>query len=443
MPPQIDASPTKDFFISILVRDVLLNAAIADLVDNSIDGALRISQETYEGLFVKVNFSGESFSIEDNCGGIPAEIAIHYAFRFGRPADMPKTKGSVGQFGVGMKRSLFKIGKNFNIVSIAESSDFILEVDVDDWRKRVDANGKEIWAFDFKELHEDVHHDIRECGTSITVTDLHESIAAEFRTENFKLRLIDDLRAKHQESLAKGLVIEVNEYTLTHDEAKLLFSSELKPIKLTKNFEFQDQPTVHVEIYAGVVKDSDPDKSGWYISCNGRMILRADKTRVTGWDEEFENVKIPKAHGQFARFRGYVRFACDNADLLPWNTTKSGLDTESTVYQAVKPEMILAMRQVIDFLNKVDSEIDSEDSLLTEAIRRAREIRLQELPERALFDFPEPQPSKPKPKENRISYTVPSERAELAKELLGVTKLKEVGERTFDYFMQMEADESA
>lgn len=442
MNPKINASPTKEFFISILVRDVLLNAAIADLVDNCIDGALRIRPDgNYKGLFTKVKFDAESFSIEDNCGGIPAEIAIHYAFRFGRPAEMPKTPGSVGQFGVGMKRSLFKIGSFFNIVSISEESDFILEVDVDKWGAEVDKDGKELWEFEFKELHTNVKHELSSCGTSITVSRLHESIASEFRMANFTLRLAEDLKSKHQESLAKGLVIEVNEYTLSHDEARLISSDELKPIRITKNIELTGKSPIYVEVYAGVVRDSDPDKSGWYISCNGRMILRADKTRTTGWDEEFENVKIPKAHGQFARFRGYVRFTCEDADLLPWNTTKSGLDTESSIYQAIKPEMILAMRQVIDFLNKVDAEIDSEDDLLTETIRKSPEVRLADIAERAQFVSPTPRPAQAKPKENRISYSMPVDRVEKAKELLGVTKLKEVGEGTFNYFMQMEDGE--
>jgi hypothetical protein len=34
---KIDASPTKDFFISMLVKDIELIRAIIDLVDNSLD----------------------------------------------------------------------------------------------------------------------------------------------------------------------------------------------------------------------------------------------------------------------------------------------------------------------------------------------------------------------------------------------------------------------
>jgi len=441
MTPKINASPTKEFFISILVRDVKLNAAIADLVDNCVDGALRARPDgNYNGLKVMLKFDSESFSIEDNCGGIPAETAINYAFRFGRPSDMPKTLGSVGQFGVGMKRSLFKIGSFFNIVSISANSDFILEIDVDDWRSKVGPDGKELWEFEFTQLNLYTSHDAKEWGTSITVTKLHDEIALEFGYENFRLRLIDDLKNKHEESLTKGLEIEVNGFTLAHDEARLISGLSIKPIKIVRNIDLPGKPVISVEIYAGIVKDSDPEQSGWYVSCNGRLILRADKTRVTGWDEQFENVKIPKAHGQFARFRGYLRFTCDDADLLPWNTTKSEINEESNVYQAIKPEMILAMRQVIDFLNKLDSELDSDDRLLTDAVRSSAEVKLSCLSERATFEFPTPPTTPPKPKVRTISYQMPAERVERAMELLNAGTLKEVGTETFDYFMRMEDD---
>jgi len=247
--PKINASPTKEFFISILVRDVLLYQAIADLVDNCVDGALRIKPDgDYNGLFVKVNFNSESFSIEDNCGGIDAEIAINYAFRFGRPPGTPETPGSVGQFGVGMKRSLFKIGNYFSIASIAPNSDFILDVDVQEWRGKVDEQGKDVWEFEFTQLHTDVVHEIHECGTVITVKKLHESIASEFATENFNLRLIDALRGQHEESLAKGLIIQINHTTLSHDEAALLYSNELKPLHITTTTEFENKPPIFVDI---------------------------------------------------------------------------------------------------------------------------------------------------------------------------------------------------
>ena len=38
------ASPTKQFFVSMLTRDISLADAILDLVDNCLDGALRLAK---------------------------------------------------------------------------------------------------------------------------------------------------------------------------------------------------------------------------------------------------------------------------------------------------------------------------------------------------------------------------------------------------------------
>ena len=110
----IDARPTKEFFIYMLTKDILLIRAIIDLVDNSWDGALRVSKKhPLNRLSIDLDITENSFVISDNCGGIPYNVAKNYAFRFGRPTDMERTDHSVGQFGVGMKRSLFKIGSKF------------------------------------------------------------------------------------------------------------------------------------------------------------------------------------------------------------------------------------------------------------------------------------------------------------------------------------------
>ncbi len=128
----IDAHPTKELFISILVRDITIRDAIGDLLDNSVDGALRLRPDgNYDGLWVKIELDAKNdrFIIEDNCGGIPVDVARNYAFRFGRPENAEANKHSVGVFGIGMKRALFRLGKVFYVESIAQNSSFNMEVE--------------------------------------------------------------------------------------------------------------------------------------------------------------------------------------------------------------------------------------------------------------------------------------------------------------------------
>ena len=98
----VKANPTKEFFVNMLIRDILLKQAIIELIDNSIDGARTIREKNqFDGLEIKVSFNNEKFAIEDNCGGIPLDVAANYAFRFGRSNSRETTgKETTGIFGI-------------------------------------------------------------------------------------------------------------------------------------------------------------------------------------------------------------------------------------------------------------------------------------------------------------------------------------------------------
>ena len=111
-----EASPTKQFFVSMLTRDINLADAILDLVDNCLDGALQLAKGEnvdYRIHFVKIELRAAHFSIEDNCGGIPREVAKNYAFKMGREPDDERNSETetIGMYGVGMKRAIFKMGR--------------------------------------------------------------------------------------------------------------------------------------------------------------------------------------------------------------------------------------------------------------------------------------------------------------------------------------------
>lgn len=440
----IDASPTKDFFISIITRDISLLDAVKDLVDNCIDGARRLRPETdasYVGLHVTIELNGNHFMIADNCGGIPVSVAREYAFRFGRAPGAPETEGSIGQFGVGMKRALFKMGNHFEIKSTAPDSAFILEVNVHEWRSKKDADNRDDWTFEFTEAFEGQTRAADECGTTLVVTDLHPSIAAEFDTERFKTALIRGIQEAHARSLDLGLDITVGGHQLTHNIATLLQSHELRPIRIAH--EFLPNPAdgirkkVLVTIYAGV-SDSNMDEAGWYIVCNGRQIVRADKSGLTGWGSAVNEITVPKAHNQFARFRGYVFFESDDAQSLPWNTAKSGVDEENRIYQFTKGEMIAALRQVIDFLNALDTEMDTEGTHLRDAVERARPAKLSTLVASRSFSYPNTIPADTAPKTVRVQYDRSVEEIDWAKDFFNAKSARQVGELTFEYFWERE-----
>lgn len=438
-PRRIEASPTKEFFIFMLTRDIPLIRAIVDLVDNCIDGARRLKKNgNYNGLWVRINLNKSIFQISDNCGGIPVDTARNYAFRFGRPKEMPKTEHSVGQFGIGMKRSIFKLGNKFKIISTTDNSKFSVEEDVEKWKELGN------WEFHFKELKEnltDISAD--KIGTIITITSLHESVVNNFELANFRTSLANEIAAAHQISLDKGISISFNGLPLKMQPLLLLSSDKLNPVRWEHIYEESSESPINVAIYAGI-SDSNPTEAGWNIYCNGRLLLEHDQERITGWGES-QDKAIPKFHNQYARFRGFVFFDSNDAEKLPWNTSKTGVDTDSAIFKAVRMEMINIMRPIIDFLNSLDREKDqdgSEKKPLEELIQSSIMTLISEVNKSETFNWPKEMPKIEKGiKMNNIQYQKPVSEVNKVKKVLKATSLKEVGEKTFEYFFNSECEE--
>lgn len=431
----INARPTKEFFIYMLTKDIPLVRAIIDLVDNSWDGALRVNRKhPLDRLFIRLDLSKDEFVIKDNCGGIPYEIAKKYAFRFGRPTDMERTDKSVGQFGVGMKRALFKIGKKFIVESNSADSKFSVIVDVESWKQESE------WEFRFNDV---VKHERspswEKLGTTITVTDLYDSVAEDFGSEVFLSELRDAIASAHQQNLGKGIVMKIGDTPLEVDLATLKESGKLKPGHSKMVVDKDSNAPIQVDIFVGV-SDSNPQSAGWNVYCNGRMILECDGSASTGWGEGNGKI-IPRYHNQFARFRGHVFMDCDDASKLPWNTTKTGVDENSPVYEAVRQKMIQAMRPVIDFLNRLDSEkeIIADEQVLTKEVDKAKHVQLTLIDGESQFEAPVLLPAQNVSEQLvRISYKVPQQQFDDVKDSLGASSNKEVGERTFKYYYDLE-----
>lgn len=426
-PTLISAAPAKDFFISMLVRDIELGPSIVDLVDNSVDGALRLHPDkAYAGLTVRVRCSHAEFEIVDNCGGIPPDLARNYAFCFGRKPDTPKLPHSVGQFGVGMKRALFKMGDFFRIETASAEGSYNIEVDVPKWRDEPQ------WEFRMTDLRDTKPG--APLGTRVLVRRLHDEISKDFSRIQFVNGLMNDLALRHQPAIASDLGIRVNDVPVQARVLTLFESDQIKPgVVRVEAKPDAKRPKVLIRVVAGV-SESDPRQAGWYIYCNDRMVIGPDQGSLSGWGDG----NIPRFHNQFAAFRGYVFFDSEDAGLLPWRTTKTGIDEESVVFRRARSEMLSLMRTVIDFLNKVADEasVDPDKPLLKTALGQAAQVDAAKVEGKQQPPaFPEPSLAVIRaPTSQLISFYVPIEKARRVRRRLKAHSWREVGERTFTYY---------
>ena len=343
------AHPSKAFFIEMLTRDISLSDCILDLVDNSIHSLItRTKLDVSEHLFagtkahkvdalIDISFTPSKFSVKDDCGGISIEDAEEQVFLLGSPVKEKKQAG-LGVYGIGMKRAFFKIGRQISIASFTTDEEFRIDINVDEWEKTND------WYFPFTYAREKKSET---SGTDIEVSRLNSTVSEQFVSKTFKTILVEKISRAYALFLKAGLKIRVNREDAKADIPELAESRDLRAVRqMTK------KDGVDILIMAGLSPVTDREPRGWYVFCNGRMVLDADKTERTGWGTDSH----PRFHVKYNHFLGYVYFRSKDVQKLPWTTTKEGVDLESPIYQTALAEMRLLSRPVLNFLNDLYSD---------------------------------------------------------------------------------------
>ncbi|MFZ1010890.1 MAG: ATP-binding protein, partial [Candidatus Sulfotelmatobacter sp.] len=204
----VDASPTKRFFIAVLIKDISFLDAIVELVDNSVDSARAESGTADLALkTIEIEYDNTQFCIKDNASGISIRDAKEFVFRFGRAKNAPPTPGSVGEFGVGMKRALFKIGRAFEVESWTETEHLRVAVDVDKWESEPEKDPSD-WTFPLVAAGKNTSG--AHPGTHIIAKKLPEYSVEQLSSANFGTELMLKLKNAHTQSLTQGLTITVN-----------------------------------------------------------------------------------------------------------------------------------------------------------------------------------------------------------------------------------------
>ena len=367
----VQAEPTKTFFVDMLTRDIELTDAILDLLDNCTDGVQRMLQgqgkdienASYDGFYANITIEPDYFSIEDNCGGIAIDRAKNIAFRMGRPPGRMEDDKlyTIGTYGIGMKRALFKLGRYSRVTSQTDKEAFQVIIEP----KWFDS---ETWELPFQSIDERI---LTKNGTFIEVTNLREGVKTEINGT-----LAEDLHAKISQLFSyiirKGFTVRVNKSEVSPkplefrigDLGKLDDENE----KVIAPYVYEATiGEVEVEVTVGFyrpipteqeIEDENEGKryssseAGWTIICNDRVVVYCDKGRLTGWGIS----GIPSYHTQFIAIAGVVFFKSKNASSLPLTTTKRGIDAGSDMYLRVKDRMMEGLRLFTNFTNKWKGE---------------------------------------------------------------------------------------
>ena len=383
-PEYVDASPVKAFFVSMLTRDIKLEEAILDLLDNCIDGILRSSggkgEKPYDGFKAAIKFGKDYFSISDNCGGIP--LRLHrYAFRMGRSRDrLDTTPGSVGVYGIGMKRAIFKIGRHCRIITRNAEDQYEFEISPN-W-----IDDETTWDIPVQSASQSMDYE----GTTIVVEKLNEGLSGIFcdETKDFENGLGKMVSTHYAYILDKGFEVTVNGKKIEPRTTKIAYDNrKAESEAAVKPYVFK-ATTDGVDVFLAVgftrpipTEDETDDEqeattysaedAGWTILCNDRAVLHCDRSELTGWGQ----FNVPRYHNQFIAISGIVDLRSQDPGNLPTTTTKRGIDASSPLYLRIKNKMCEGLRIYTDFTNKWKGR--AEESTIH--IQGGRLLSLEEL----------------------------------------------------------------
>ncbi len=385
---QADARPEKRLFISLITRDISLVDALLDLTDNSINAALEplaaqlTTADDYQRLLakktlqpkVKIDLTVDTSRIivRDNASGISAATAQTYVFRFGSDDNRETHKSDrLSVYGIGLKRAMFKCGNRIDIISDHHEGGFDLRLNVHQW----EALEQERWAFDITPRSPAT----KDLGTRIVISELRDDVIRRVGDGLFLTQLRDRISRTYSFFIGRVVTITLNGEEVARE-----------PFDIGENYaseKFQRE-AVSCNITAGIANTPGEvfrdRNAGWFVFCNGRTVLFADKTPLTGW----AGGGLPIFQPKHRPFLGTAFFVSPYPEALPWTTTKTSINEDSAVWHEAKGHMVKVGRVITGLLdgrytdegtNVAPADLQSVSgrgiSVLTAAVSAAREFR--------------------------------------------------------------------
>src|SRR5216684_111563 len=365
----IDGTPVKRMFLSI-ISDYDLQTGLCELVDNALDLWMVGGRKKRLAITIKLDVERQLISVYDNAGGIKQD-ELHLLVAPGGSRNDPNAE-LIGIFGVGGKRASIALGERVEIKTRYHKEQ-TFELDITrEWLESPD------WELARYEIP-----DISQGTTQVEISHLRKP---------FSQQNIDELLTHFGETYAwfieRDCAIEVNgtavgPLTFNH----WAFPEGFPPHSAVFDADLGTEGAIAVDITAGLIWDRNAEQEnyGVYVYCNHRLIIRALKTRDVGY---FVTTEAGVPHSDASLCRAIVQLQ-GPAKLMPWNSSKSGINIGHPAFQQLRPALIRLVshfsslsrrlrhdwdKTVFPFRDGVVERIDSDD------IKAGKRLNLPPLP---------------------------------------------------------------
>lgn len=316
----INGTPEKRVFWSI-VADYGLRTGLCELIDNAIDLWTLNGRKRSLVVKVELDWQRQIVAVEDNAGGVSSQD-LRLLIAPGGSRNVPSS-AIIGVFGVGSKRASVAIGEHVEIRT-RHKSNASHQLDVTkDWLESPD------WNLAVYQIP-----DIKPNTTRVEISRLRRPF-----DEEDAARLEAHLAETYSWFIEKGCSIQVNGSSLgpiTFDA--FAFPKSYRPRRAEFSVTVPDFGEVTVRMEAGLIRDRDPEANnyGVYVYCNHRLVVKEWQAREVGYFISRE-AGVPHPDASLSRVIVWLEGA---ARAMPWNSSKSGIDTDHPIFHLIRPTVI-------------------------------------------------------------------------------------------------------
>jgi hypothetical protein len=317
----LDGTPEKRMYWSI-ISDYDVKTGICELIDNAID--LWMATKPRSALMIELNLDAERqlIQIKDTAGGLKEED-LRLLIAPGASNNSPDSE-TIGIFGVGSKRAVVALAETI-VFKTRHRDSKSYQIDITkDWLETDD------WDIPHFEIP-----DIEEGVTIIDLSSLRKSFSEadiEFLREHIGETYEWFLQIDNCNIKVNGVLVQPRAFEAW------AYPPEFEPRSTNFTVELKGQAKIGVEILAGLIRDRDPifENYGVYFYCNHRLVVKELKTREVGY---FVTSEAGVPHPDASLCRAIIKIN-GGAKLMPWNSSKSGINFGHPLFHAIRPTLI-------------------------------------------------------------------------------------------------------
>lgn len=374
---QVSAIPSKRIFLSI-IADYNLNSAICELIDNALDIWARNGREDSITINVNLEETQQTIQVTDDAGGVD-KSELSFIVGPGQTGNLP-TEEIIGIFGVGTKRAVVALAQDITITT-RRGSARTYQVEFDEtW---IEDESDDSWELPVYEMA-----NIPESTTIISLKRLRFKI-----TEKTIAQLKEHLSATYANFLsAPRITMKVNDDPLKPLKFEnWAYPPGFPPHNYKGTIKSEDGGKVNIAILAGLAKESSPTggEYGVYFYCNERLIARGLKSYEVGFTKGLAG----QPHPSISLARVMVSLN-GPAKLMPWNSSKSGINPNQTVFVALRNFLVQVVKDWASLSRRWEGQWPEE--VFRYGSGKIKEIKIKNFPTAKKSYLPPLPKSKPR-----------------------------------------------